>query len=159
MEVSDLITVDPDILGGTPVFKGTRVPIKTLFEYLESNYSLEEFLECFPSVTREMACRVLERSEAVLLAPAMKILVDECVPWPMRHLFSGHDCTSVQRRGWRGTKNGALLALAVNEFDLFITSDQNIRYQQNLLGSSIAILELSTNDLRRIRAAGRHDSV
>ncbi len=46
MEVSDLITVDPDILGGTPVFKGTRVPIKTLFEYLESNYSLEEFLEC-----------------------------------------------------------------------------------------------------------------
>ena len=70
MEVSDLITVDPDILGGTPVFKGTRVPVKTLFEYLENNYSLEEFLECFPSVTREMARRVLERSEAVLLSPA-----------------------------------------------------------------------------------------
>jgi uncharacterized protein (DUF433 family) len=70
MEVSDLITVDPDILGGTPVFKGTRVPVKTLFEYLENNYSLEEFLECFPSVTGEMARRVLERSEAVLLAPA-----------------------------------------------------------------------------------------
>jgi len=70
MEVSDLITVDPDILGGTPVFKGTRVPVKTLFEYLENNYSLEEFLECFPSVTRDMARCVLERSEAVLLAPA-----------------------------------------------------------------------------------------
>ena len=70
MEVSDLITVDPGILGGTPVFNGTRVPVKTLFEYLENNYSLEEFLECFPSVTRELACRVLERSEAVLLAPA-----------------------------------------------------------------------------------------
>jgi uncharacterized protein (DUF433 family) len=70
MEVSDLITVDPDILGGTPVFKGTRVPVKTLFEYLENNYTLEEFLECFPSVTREMARRVLERSEAGLLAPA-----------------------------------------------------------------------------------------
>ena len=69
MEVSDLITIDPDILGGTPVFKGTRVPIKTLFDYLENNYSLEEFLECFPSVTREMARQVLERSEAVLLAP------------------------------------------------------------------------------------------
>jgi uncharacterized protein (DUF433 family) len=67
---ADLITVDPDILGGTPVFKGTRVPVKTLFEYLEDNYSLEEFLECFPSVTREMARRVLERSEAALLAPA-----------------------------------------------------------------------------------------
>jgi uncharacterized protein (DUF433 family) len=70
MEVSDLITIDPDILGGTPVFNGTRVPVKTLFEYLENNYTLEEFLECFPSVTREMAIRLLERSEAGLLAPA-----------------------------------------------------------------------------------------
>ena len=70
MESSDLITVDSDILGGTPVFKGTRVPVKTLFEYLENDYSLEEFLECFPSVTREMARQVLERSESALLAPA-----------------------------------------------------------------------------------------
>lgn len=70
MDVSDLVTIDPDILGGTPVFKDTRVPVKTLFEYLENNYSLEEFLECFPTVTREMARRVLERSEAVLLTPA-----------------------------------------------------------------------------------------
>jgi len=42
------------------VFKGTRVPVKTLFEYLENNYTLDEFLECFPSVTRELARRVLE---------------------------------------------------------------------------------------------------
>lgn len=69
MNASDLITVDPDILGGTPVFKGTRVPVKTLFEYLENNYSLEEFLGCFPSVTRDMARRILERSESALLAP------------------------------------------------------------------------------------------
>jgi hypothetical protein len=71
----------------------------------------------------------------------------------MRHLLSGHECTNVQKQGWKGTKNGALLALAANQFDLFITSDQNIRYQQNLLGSTIAVLELSTNDLRRIRAS------
>jgi uncharacterized protein (DUF433 family) len=70
MESNDLIGVDPDILGGTPVFKGTRVPVKTLFEYLENDYSLEEFLVCFPSVTREMARRILERSESALLAPA-----------------------------------------------------------------------------------------
>jgi uncharacterized protein (DUF433 family) len=70
MQSSDLITTDPAVLGGTPVFTGTRVPVKTLFEYLENNYSLEEFLECFPSVTRDMARRVLERSETVLLAPA-----------------------------------------------------------------------------------------
>lgn len=70
MNSTDLITIDPDVLGGTPVFKGTRVPIKSLFDYLENNYSLDEFLECFPSVTRELACRVLERSESALLLPA-----------------------------------------------------------------------------------------
>ena len=68
MKSDDLILVDPEILGGTPVFKNSRVPIKTLFDYLEQNYTLEEFLACFPSVTREMACRVLERSETALLS-------------------------------------------------------------------------------------------
>ncbi|HXR08646.1 MAG TPA: DUF433 domain-containing protein [Candidatus Acidoferrum sp.] len=64
MQTDDLITVDQDILGGTPVFKGTRVPVKTLFDYLESNYTLEEFIECFPSVTREAACRMLARHDS-----------------------------------------------------------------------------------------------
>ena len=70
MNAPDLITIDPDILGGTPVFKGTRVPVNTLIGYLERGYALDEFLECFPSVTREMACRLLERSESALLATA-----------------------------------------------------------------------------------------
>ena len=69
MHVGDLITTDPEILGGTPVFKGTRVPVKSLFEYLEDNYTLDEFLECFPTVSREMAKQVLERCEAGLLTP------------------------------------------------------------------------------------------
>jgi uncharacterized protein (DUF433 family) len=69
VNANELITVDPDILGGTPVFKGTRVPVKTLFEYLENNYTLDEFLECFPSVTLELARRVLESSESALLTP------------------------------------------------------------------------------------------
>ena len=68
MKSDDLITADPEILGGTPVFKGTRVPVKTLFDYLEDNYTLEEFLTCFPSVTREMACLILQRSETALLS-------------------------------------------------------------------------------------------
>lgn len=70
MNSNDLITVDPEILGGTPVFRGTRVPVNTFFEYLENDYSLEEFLECFPSVTRDLARQVLERSEHALLSPA-----------------------------------------------------------------------------------------
>ena len=68
MLATDLITIDPEILGGTPVFKNTRVPVKTLFDYLEAGYALDEFLECFPAVTREAACMVLERSESALLA-------------------------------------------------------------------------------------------
>lgn len=68
MAGDNLITIDPEILGGTPVFRGTRVPVKTLFEYLENNYSLEEFLECFPSVSGAMARRVLELSESALLS-------------------------------------------------------------------------------------------
>jgi uncharacterized protein (DUF433 family) len=71
MNASDLITIDPEILGGSPVFKGTRVPVKTLFEYLENDYSVEEFLECFPSVSRDLIRQVLERSEQALVSPAV----------------------------------------------------------------------------------------
>ena len=67
VSATDLITTDPDILGGTPVFTGTRVPVKTLFDYLEDDYSLEEFLDCFPTVTRDMAVQMLERSQHAIL--------------------------------------------------------------------------------------------
>lgn len=60
MNLSELTTVNPDILGGTPVFKGTRVPVKTLFEYLEDGLSLDYFVETFPSVTREQASEILK---------------------------------------------------------------------------------------------------
>lgn len=83
----------------------------------------------------------------------MKILLDECVPWPMHRLLSGHACSTVQDLGWGGIKNGDLLQRAEGDFDLFLTADQNIRYQQNLAGRRIAILELSTNDISRIQAA------
>jgi predicted nuclease of predicted toxin-antitoxin system len=83
----------------------------------------------------------------------MRILLDECVPWPMHRLLTNHSCANVQAQGWSGLKNGELLRLAETDFELFITSDQNIRYQQNLAGRKIAVLELSTNDIERIEAA------
>jgi len=83
----------------------------------------------------------------------MRILLDECVPWPIHKLLSLHICESTQRCGWTGIKNGELLKLAEGQFDLFITSDQNLRYQQNLHGRRIAILQLSTNKLNPIIAA------
>ncbi len=60
MEIRDLITIDPELLGGQPVFKGTRVPIETLFDHLEAGVSLDEFLEDFPTVTKEQAIATLE---------------------------------------------------------------------------------------------------
>ena len=61
---------DPDILGGTPVFVGTRVPFQALLDYLEGGDSLDEFLTDFPSVTREQAVAALEQAKEALLAAA-----------------------------------------------------------------------------------------
>jgi len=63
---NELITISPAILAGTPVFKGTRVPIESLFDHLEGGASLDEFLEDFPSVNREQAAKVLALAESVL---------------------------------------------------------------------------------------------
>ena len=62
-----LIQSSENILGGTPVFAGTRVPVKTLFDYLEGGENLDEFLDDFPSVSKEQAVRVLEKMKEVLL--------------------------------------------------------------------------------------------
>jgi uncharacterized protein (DUF433 family) len=65
-----LIHTDPDILGGTPVFAGTRVPIRTLLDYLEAGDPLDEFLDHFPTVTREQAVGVLELAGGLLATHA-----------------------------------------------------------------------------------------
>ncbi len=54
------ITIDPNIVSGTPVFRGTRVPVQTLFDYIADGYTLEEFLDNFPTVKRDDALKVLE---------------------------------------------------------------------------------------------------
>jgi len=65
-----VIQRSPEILGGTPVFKGTRVPVQTLLDYLEAGQPLSDFLEDFPTVTRDQAVAALEQAKAVLLASA-----------------------------------------------------------------------------------------
>ncbi len=62
-----LIDRNPDILGGTPVFSGTRVPVRILMEHLEAGDRLDEFLEDYPTVTRDQAVAVLERAKAMLV--------------------------------------------------------------------------------------------
>lgn len=64
---SSVVKIDPEILGGTPCFSGTRVPVKTLFDYIEGGDSIDVFLDQFPSVSRKQAIQLLEDSHRALL--------------------------------------------------------------------------------------------
>ncbi len=70
MKLESVIHSDPEILGGTPVFVGTRVPVQSLFDHLEAGDSIADFLEGFPSVRQDQVIAVLEESRKELLAPA-----------------------------------------------------------------------------------------
>ncbi|HYI12524.1 MAG TPA: DUF433 domain-containing protein [Thermoanaerobaculia bacterium] len=65
---SRVVTSSPDVMGGTPVFAGTRVPVETLLDYIEGGESIDDFLEGFPSVDREQVITFLEETKAHLLA-------------------------------------------------------------------------------------------
>lgn len=77
----------------------------------------------------------------------MKILLDECTPHVLKKLLTGFEIKTVQDQGWSGITNGALLRLSEGQFDVFITSDQNIRHQQNLAERQLAIIQLPTNQV------------
>ncbi len=66
--MAEAISRDPEVMHGTPVFRGTRVPVQTLFQYLEGGETLEDFLEGFPTVSRELAVPALEEAKDLLLA-------------------------------------------------------------------------------------------
>jgi uncharacterized protein (DUF433 family) len=68
--MSKAIVCDPEVMHGEPIFRGTRVPVQTLFDYLEAGDPLEEFLEGFPTVSRELAIEALEEARRLLLAAA-----------------------------------------------------------------------------------------
>lgn len=70
----------------------------------------------------------------------MRILLDESVPGRLGVLLTGHSVVTVQRRGWSSVKNGKLLALAAGEFDVLLTADKGMEYQQNLAALPISIL-------------------
>jgi uncharacterized protein (DUF433 family) len=68
MQTNPVVASSPDVLGGTPVFVGTRVPIRNLMDYLEAGETLGEFLDDFPSVSREQAIEFLEQAKEAVLA-------------------------------------------------------------------------------------------
>jgi uncharacterized protein (DUF433 family) len=66
MDIQDIITIDKDILAGQPVFAGTRVPVESLFDHLEAGISLDEFLDEFPTVTKEQAITLLDIANKIM---------------------------------------------------------------------------------------------
>ena len=81
----------------------------------------------------------------------MRILFDHGTPAPLRRALTGHAVSTAHEMAWTGLDNGALLAAAEAQFDALITTDRNLRYQQNLTGRRLAILVLPTTSWPKIR--------
>jgi hypothetical protein len=73
----------------------------------------------------------------------MRVLIDECLDWRLAKGLPGHTVASVPRMGWAGVKNGRLLALAEQQFDIFITGDRNVSFQQDIPQFRIAVVVLA----------------
>jgi predicted nuclease of predicted toxin-antitoxin system len=82
----------------------------------------------------------------------MRVLIDECAPRKLKSVLAaqGYDCATVQEAGWSGKENGELLAEADAHFDVLVTVDQNIRYQQNLTGLRIALVIVRSRSNRLV---------
>jgi predicted nuclease of predicted toxin-antitoxin system len=81
----------------------------------------------------------------------MKILIDESLPRYLKWILTSHAVRTVQEMGWAGVENGALLELAESDFEVFLTADKNIRYQQNLKGRKLATVEFPSNKLSVVK--------
>ena len=77
-----------------------------------------------------------------------RVLLDECLPKKLKRQFVECSISTVPEMGWAGKKNGELMRVAHSEFDVFVTADQNLRYQQNLAYAEIGVLVLIANDTR-----------
>ena len=84
----------------------------------------------------------------------MKVLIDECVDWRLSRDIVGHDVKTARQMGWSTIRNGELLELAAKEFDVFVTVDRNLAFQQNLPAFAIAVIVLraSSNRLSDLQA-------
>jgi len=78
----------------------------------------------------------------------VKVFVDECVDWRLARDLVGHEVKTARQMGWSTTKNGELLALAAKEFEVFVTVDRNLSFQQNLLAFAIAVIVLRARSNR-----------
>jgi uncharacterized protein (DUF433 family) len=150
--MSSVIVRDPDVMGGRPVFRGTRVPLDTLFENLEDGLSLDEILDSYPTLNRDDVVAVLHEAQTLLRAP------DGCgscwarTPPPVagglgRARRGDGGRARLERSRGRGAPERA-----EGEFDVLVTADPSLLRQQNLAGRSLAVLVLPTNRRREVLA-------
>ena len=145
-ELEGVIESDPEILGGALCFKGTRVPLKTMLDYVEAGFSLDRFIRGYSSIQTAQAA-VLEwqgTSEPPFpwAGTCRVILIDENMDETFPESMPGHDVRHVVGMGWAGTKNGALLKkVEETGFSTFITADKNMPYQQqSMKGGSFPLI-------------------
>ena len=134
-----VIHSDPEIMSGKRVFVGARVPFQTLLDYLEAGQPLGEFLDDFRTVNRDQAVAALEQVKEALC---------------LKHELVGQDARTVPEMGWASKRNGELLALAAAEFDVFLTVDRNLSYQQDVSVFDIAAIVL-VSPIGRFNCRGR----
>ena len=142
-------------------FPRHRMPVATVFENLKAGVSIEEVMEEF-DVTRGNRSTRCWNLPHVALMPRfqqtrertwMRIRFDHGTPRSLARSLEGHTVTAARSRGWERLTNGALLGIAEEAgFDLLLTTDKNIRYQQNLAGRKIAIVVLGNPQLPIVRA-------
>ena len=144
--VESIVRCDPEVLGGMPRLCGHPRPNQEPVDYLAAGDSLERFLDHFPSVTREQAVAALEIGVDLLVSRAH--LLDESLPRPLGLALIGHDVSTVQQESWTSLSNGALLRKAATRFDVLMTADQNIEFQQNLATLPLAVVVLIADSNR-----------
>ena len=153
---------DPEKVGGEWLFKGTRVPVRALFENLESGARIDDFLDWFPGVTRDQVETVLKARGTQLgrgigraagaVTSACEFFLTRKRPAPLRSTLTAHIVSTAYEMGWTQLDNGALLQAAEEEFDALITTDKNLRYQQGLKGRRLAILILPSTSWPKLQA-------
>jgi uncharacterized protein (DUF433 family) len=123
------VTVDPEILGGRPVFSGTRVPVDALWNNWQTELPWMNSWNGFPPSRGSRLKRCLI-SDFVRWQQQHEVLLDECCPAPLKRVLTGVDVFTVEMAGLKGMKNGELIKAADGTYDVLITADKNLRISE-----------------------------
>ena len=160
MDPKQIIYSDPDILGGAPVFAGTRVPVDALIDFLEGGDTIEDFLENYPGVSRSGLCLSRGSEPCARGEDGVKrVLFDENLPRLLRRKLPEFEIRTVQEQGWGSLKNGDLLRRAEGDFDVLLTADRRMQYQQKLTSFAIGVVVIITPRLQLSVLAQELDAV